>query len=189
MRSFPEWFAGFCFAAIALGALVPAAIMSIGAANLVTRNIWRPYVNRAMDARQESTVAKVTSLVVKFGALAFVVLLPLEYAINLQLLGGIWVLQVFPAVVFGLYTHWFRGNALLAGWAVGMVLGTALSWLQGMKPIYPLPGIGGVYIGVIALVANLLVAAAITAIANVLGSRAGADATTAGDYEDIAKST
>ena len=120
LKSFPEWFAGFCFAAIALGALVPAAIMSIGAANLVTRNIWRPYINAKMTAKQESTVAKVTSLMVKFGALAFVVFLPLEYAINLQLLGGIWMLQVFPAIAFGLYTRWFRANALLAGWAVGM---------------------------------------------------------------------
>ncbi|MFI4970312.1 MAG: monocarboxylate uptake permease MctP, partial [Lysobacterales bacterium] len=132
LKSFPEWFAGFCFAAIALGALVPASIMSIGAANLVTRNIWRPYISRDMTAKQESTVAKVTSLVVKLGALVFVVFLPLEYAINLQLLGGIWMLQVVPAVVFGLYTNWFRANALLAGWALGMVLGTTLSWSQGV---------------------------------------------------------
>ena len=42
---FPAWFAGFAFAAIAIGALVPAAVMSIGAANLFTRNFWKPYVN------------------------------------------------------------------------------------------------------------------------------------------------
>src|SRR5246127_3092621 len=42
---FPEWFAGFAFAAIAIGALVPAAVMSIGAANLFTRNVWKSYVN------------------------------------------------------------------------------------------------------------------------------------------------
>ncbi len=184
LASFPEWFAGFCFAAIALGALVPAAIMSIGAANLVTRNIWRPYINRNMTAKQESTVAKVTSLVVKFGALAFVVFLPLEYAINLQLLGGIWILQTFPAIVFGLYTRWFRASSLLAGWAVGMALGTALSWIEGVKPIYPLPGIGGVYIGLIVLVANLAVAALTTWIANQLGSVRGGDSTSPADYAD-----
>lgn len=184
MQSFPEWFSGFCFAAIALGALVPAAIMSIGAANLVTRNIWRPYVNANMSAKQESTVAKVTSLVVKFGALAFVVFLPLEYAINLQLLGGIWMLQVLPAVVFGLYTRWFRANALLAGWALGMVTGTTLSWLQGMKPMFPIPGLGMVYIGVTALLANCIVAAVFTAIANALRAARNADATMAADYVD-----
>ena len=43
--AFPDWFAGFCFAAIALGALVPAAVMSIVAANTFTRNIWKPFVH------------------------------------------------------------------------------------------------------------------------------------------------
>jgi SSS family solute:Na+ symporter len=184
LQSFPEWFAGFCFAAIALGALVPAAIMSIGAANLVTRNIWRPYVNGNMTAKQESTVAKVTSLVVKFGALAFVVFLPLEYAINLQLLGGIWMLQVFPAIAIGLFTRWFRANGLLAGWAVGMALGTALSWIEGVKPVYPLPGLGKVYIGLIALAANIAVAALITLAANWRGSARDNDATLSTDYAD-----
>jgi SSS family solute:Na+ symporter len=183
-QSFPEWFAGFCYAAIALGALVPAAIMSIGAANLVTRNFWRPYVNPAMTPKQEAGVAKVTSLVVKFGALAFVVFLPLEYAINLQLLGGIWMLQVFPAIVLGLFTRWFRSGGLLAGWATGMALGTALSASVGMKPVFVLPGIGGVYIGLIALAANLAVAALVTAIANARGAARTGDVTQAGDYGD-----
>ncbi|MDR3386088.1 MAG: sodium:solute symporter [Rudaea sp.] len=187
MQSFPEWFAGFCCAAIALGALVPAAIMSIGAANLVTRNIWRPYVNRNMTPKQESTVAKVTSLVVKFGALIFVVFLPLEFAINLQLLGGIWILQILPAVVFGLYTRWFHPSALLAGWVVGMVLGTGLSWSQGVKPIFVLPGIGGVYIGLIALLANIVLAVLITAVAGARGR--GTDLTKAADYEDAVEAT
>src|SRR5207245_7309728 len=39
--SFPDWFAGFAFAAIAIGALVPAAVMSIAAANLFTRTSLR----------------------------------------------------------------------------------------------------------------------------------------------------
>jgi len=188
LKSFPEWFAGFCFAAIALGALVPAAIMSIGAANLVTRNVWRPYVNGNMTAKQESNVAKVTSLAVKFGALAFVVLLPMEFAINLQLLGGIWMLQVVPTVVFGLYTRWFRANALLAGWALGMTLGTGLSWVQGwtqaVKTTYQLPLVGVMYIGVIALAANALLAALVTLIANRMGLPRGKDATMPTDYED-----
>ena len=188
-QSFPEWFAGFCYAAIALGALVPAAIMSIGAANLVTRNIWRPFVERDMSARRESTVAKVTSLAVKFGALAFVVFLPLEYAINLQLLGGIWIAQILPAIAFGLFTRWFRGGALLAGWALGMVLGTALSASVGMKPVFALPGIGGAYIGLIALVANIAVAAALTAVANLRGHAPARDATQTVDYEDAATSS
>ncbi|MDQ0753929.1 hypothetical protein QF034_008160 [Streptomyces africanus] len=41
-----------------------------------------------------------------------------------QLLGGIWILQTFPALVGGLFTRWFHRSALLAGWAVGMIYGT-----------------------------------------------------------------
>src|SRR4030081_2287650 len=46
---FPNWFAGFAFAAIGIGALVPAAVMSIGAANLFTRNVWKAYVDPRLD--------------------------------------------------------------------------------------------------------------------------------------------
>ena len=38
LNVFPSWFVGFAFAAIAIGALVPAAVMSIAAANLFTRS-------------------------------------------------------------------------------------------------------------------------------------------------------
>jgi SSS family solute:Na+ symporter len=98
------------------------------------------------------------------------------------------MLQVVPAVVFGLYTRWFRANALLAGWAVGMALGTGLSWVQGwtegIKTTYPLPYIGVIYIGVIALVANALLATLITIIANLLALARSNDATVPADYED-----
>ena len=48
---FPSWFAGVAFAMIVIGALVPAAIMSIAAANLFTRNIYKEYLRRdATDA-------------------------------------------------------------------------------------------------------------------------------------------
>src|SRR4051794_24091844 len=42
--AFPQWFTGIAFAAIGIGALVPAAIMSIAAANLFTRNIYKEYL-------------------------------------------------------------------------------------------------------------------------------------------------
>src|SRR5882672_4776369 len=98
---FPSWFAGFSFAAIAIGALVPAAVMSIGAANLFTRNVWKSYVDPNISHAGEAAVAKIASLVVKVGALAFILFLPTQYALDLQLLGGLWILQTFPALVFG----------------------------------------------------------------------------------------
>ncbi|HET7161708.1 MAG TPA: sodium:solute symporter family protein [Rhodanobacteraceae bacterium] len=185
--SFPPWFAGFCFAAIALGALVPAAIMSIGAANLFTRNIWRPYVNDRLSNAQESRIAKNISLLVKFGALLAVLYLPTKFAIDLQLLGGIWMLQIFPAVICGLYTRWLRASALLLGWLAGMVLGSALAWQQGLKPVYPLvfgDAHYGIYIGLLALVLNFVVSILTTPIAARLKREGRPDRTQAIDYHD-----
>ncbi|HXS74143.1 MAG TPA: sodium:solute symporter [Rhodanobacteraceae bacterium] len=186
--SFPPWFAGFCFAAIALGALVPAAIMSIGAANLVTRNIWRPYINRNLAGAAEARIAKIVSLLVKFGALLCVLYLPTKFAIDLQLLGGIWMLQIFPAVVFGLFTRWLRPSALLLGWLAGMLVGSTLAWVNGLKPVYTVifsTGVHhGIYIGLIALAVNLFIAIVLTPVAVSLRRKAPSDLTLAMDYRD-----
>lgn len=159
---FPGWFAGFAFAAIAIGALVPAAVMSIGAANLFTRNFWKAYVNPQVDHAGEAMVAKISSLVVKVGALLVIVYLPTQFALDLQLLGGLWILQTLPALIFGLFTGWFTAPALLAGWVVGLCGGTYLTWMDGLKPLHLL-SVGGfqatVYVGLIALIANIAVAA------------------------------
>ena len=89
LHNFPSWFAGVAFAAIGIGALVPAAIMSIAAANLFTRNVYREFFHPRATDKQEAQMAKWVSLIVKFGALSFIVFVPLQYAIQLQLLGGI----------------------------------------------------------------------------------------------------
>jgi SSS family solute:Na+ symporter len=164
---FSSWFAGFAFSAIAIGALVPAAVMSIGAANLFTRNVWKSYVDPAISHAGEAAVAKIVSLVVKVGALAFTLLLPVQYALDLQLLGGLWILQTFPALVFGLFTRWFRAESLLLGWAVGILWGSWTAWGNGLKPIATID-LGGVsymfYVGLGAVILNVVVAA----IANVV---------------------
>jgi SSS family solute:Na+ symporter len=161
---FPSWFTGFAFAAIAIGALVPAAVMSIGAANLFTRNFWKPYVNPDVTPQGEAKVAKIASLVVKLGALVFVLFIPTQFAINLQLLGGVWIVQTFPAIVFGLFVRWFRAPALIAGWAVGIVSGSWIVFADGIKPVHTLV-LGGasytIYTGLLALALNILVAAVV----------------------------
>jgi SSS family solute:Na+ symporter len=162
LQQFPEAFAGFCLAAIAVGALVPAAIMSIAASNLFTRNIWGELARTRMTPRQESNMAKFVSLAVKFGALVFVLKLNTSFAIEMQLLGGIWIAQLFPAVVLGAFTRWFNPYALLVGWLAGMTSGTWMAWSVGMKSIYPIPHLGGIYAAVPALLLNLLLAALLT---------------------------
>jgi solute:Na+ symporter, SSS family len=168
VRMFPEWFAGFCLAAIGIGALVPAAIMSIATANLFTRNLWGEFVRRPLTPPQEASMAKLVSLVIKFGALAFILASSARYAIELQLLGGIWIMQLVPAIVFGLFTRWFRGAALLAGWAAGMVAGTAMVISMGMKTsVFPLHFAGhtfAVYAALPAAIINLVVTALISAV-------------------------
>ncbi|MFC7495442.1 MULTISPECIES: monocarboxylate uptake permease MctP [unclassified Nocardioides] len=189
-EQFSPWFAGVAFAAIVIGALVPAAIMSIAAANLWTRNIYKAFINRQATHAQEATQSKVVSLVVKFGALVFVLALSKDFAINLQLLGGVWILQTLPAIVIGLYTRWMHRWALFAGWAVGMAWGTWLAY--GVEspvqdhfggPLVNFPGTETkVYIALVAFLANLLAAIVLTVVFRAMNVAEGVDQTRAQDY-------
>jgi len=186
LHSFPSWFVGFAFAAIGIGALVPAAIMSIAAANLYTRNIHREFINKNPTDRQEARMAKLVSLVVKAGALVFILFVPTQYAIQLQLLGGIWIIQTLPPVMLGAYTRWFNDWALLLGWAVGTIVGTAMAIAAKLTPTYPLllaghtfPGYTAVY----TVILNLGVAILLTPVFNRMSAhRTPVDETVAADY-------
>lgn len=188
--SFPSWFAGVAFSAIAIGALVPAAIMSIAAANLFTRNVYREWFRPSATPPQEAKVSKVVSLFVKFVALIFVLTMDKQNAINFQLLGGIWILQTFPAIVFGLYTRWFHRWALLAGWAVGMVYGSVAAYNVSSPTaahfagsVASIPGIAQMgYIALTAFVVNIVVAAAGTLALRAAKAPYGVDTTIKGDY-------
>jgi SSS family solute:Na+ symporter len=186
LHSFPSWFVGIAFAAIGIGALVPAAIMSIAAANLYTRNIHREFINKNPTDKQEAQIAKWVSLIVKLGALVFILFVPTKYAIQLQLLGGIWIIQTLPAVMLGVYTRWFNAWALLVGWAVGTFAGTAMAIAANLTPAYPL-SIGGYtfpgYSAFYTVILNLLLAIVLTPLFNaVSGGRAPVDATLPADY-------
>ncbi len=181
VKMFPDWFAGFCLAAIGIGALVPAAIMSIASANLFTRNLYGEVLRRKMTPAEESRNAKLVSIFIKFGALAFVLFVKSQYAIELQLLGGIWIMQLFPAVVFGIFTRWFHGKALFWGWLAGMASGTSMAMARELKSsIYPVH-IGGhvypMYAAVPALAANLIVSTLVTVGLRAVGHPPGADTT------------
>jgi solute:Na+ symporter, SSS family len=191
-KLFPGWFAGLAFAAIAIGALVPAAIMSIAAANLWTRNIYTAFINPDATPKQEARQSKLVSLVVKFGALAFVLGLGTQQAINFQLLGGVWILQTMPALVFSLYTRWFHRWALLGGWAVGMAYGTLTAYnvaavgkpgshFGGPLQLIPFTQTKG-YIALTAFVLNVLVAVLLTLVLRAAKVPPGSDETSPSDY-------
>ncbi|GAB1645824.1 monocarboxylate uptake permease MctP [Krasilnikovia sp. MM14-A1259] len=195
-QQFPAWFAGIAFAAIGIGALVPAAIMSIAAANLFTRNIYKEYVRPDATPAQEAHVSKITSLVVKIGAVAFILFLDPQFSIDLQLIGGVIILQTGPAVALGLYSRWLHRGGLIAGWVAGMGLGM---WMLYQIPnattgrqhfggsAFPLSDFGfdtkrTIYVGFVAVLVNLLVAVVATLILRAAKTPEGVDGTTADDY-------
>ncbi len=184
---FPSWFVGFAFAAISIGALVPAGVMSIAAANLFTRNIYRAYLNPNCSEREETNIAKVTSLIIKMGGLAFILFLPTPFSINFQLLSTIWILQTLPAVYLGLYTRWFHRWGILIGWFCGMLVGTACIVTLGFQSsVYPFVFLGmkfPVNAAVAGLVVNLAVSATLTLILHQFNVAEGQDSTIAQDYE------
>jgi SSS family solute:Na+ symporter len=195
-QQFPGWFAGIAFAAIGIGALVPAAIMSIAAANLFTRNIYKEYLRKDATHAQEAQVSKIASLVVKVGAVAFILFLDPQFSIDLQLIGGVIILQTAPSVALGLYTRWLHRGGLIAGWTAGMGLGI---WMLYQIPnaatkrahfggsAFPLSEFGfdtakTIYVGFVAVAVNIVVAVVATLILRALKTADGFDGTTAEDY-------
>jgi solute:Na+ symporter, SSS family len=203
-QMFPQWFAGIAFAAVAIGALVPAAIMAIAAANLFTRNIYKEYIKRDATPAQEATVSKIASLVVKAGALLVILLISPQFSIDLQLIGGVIILQTLPAVAVGLYTKWLHRWGLVAGWFAGMGLGMwMLFQIQNPSPTNFHKHFGGsnfplskwfdptaiglnakttVYVGFVAVLANLVVAVIVTLLCRLLRAPDGVDITQPADY-------
>lgn len=187
---FPDWFTGVAFAAIGVGALVPAAIMSIAASNLFTRNVYTSFIRPDASPEEETRVSQLVSLLVKLGALVFVLGFDKSLAINLQLLGGIWVVQTFPAIGIGLYTRWLDRWGLLAGWAAGMAYGTYTAYDQSSpaqshfgSPLADIPFVGHTgYIALTAFVLNMVVAVAVTALVRAFKVPAGPDETSPDDY-------
>ena len=160
-RCFRRWFSGFAFAAIAIGALVPAAVMCIGAANLFTRNFWKAYVEPDVSHAGEAKVAKITSLVVKVGALVSSSSCRRSSRSTCSCSAASGSCRPFPALVFGLFsTGSARRRCLPAGpsaWraAAGSRLPTASSRSTASSSSgssYTL------YTGLIALVLNIVVA-------------------------------
>ncbi|WP_102223583.1 monocarboxylate uptake permease MctP [Acidimangrovimonas sediminis] len=189
LHAFPSWFAGVAFGAIAVGALVPAAIMAIAAANIFTRDIWGPFVkgqNAGTGTKAETLVAKVFAMIMIAGAIFFIVVIPNTYAVQLQLLGGMWLIQIFPSVALSVFTRFFNGWALLVGWAVGIVTAT---WMVAENHFagslwtfhlfgYEVPS----YIAFATLILNLIVAAILSLILNAVANDRALDETQAADY-------
>ena len=182
LQMFPGWFAGVAFAAIAIGALMPASIMAIACGNLFTRNIFKEFIAPGCQPQTEARMAKIIAFAAKLGALFFVLELKTTYAIQLQLLGGIWICQTVPAVLLALYVR-LDPRALLAGLATGVGLGSWMYFAEGTTYSLHILGLTvPCYAAVSALVANLLVSWLLTVVLQTASGGNISDETAAEDY-------
>jgi solute:Na+ symporter, SSS family len=204
-QMFPGWFAGIAFAAVAIGALVPAAIMSIAAANLWTRNVYKEYIKPDATPAQEAQMSKIASLVVKAGALLAILVIDPQFSIDLQLIGGVIILQTLPSVGLGLLTRWFHRGGLVAGWIAGMLVGFWTLWVTpavtytaaGQPPTVTKEHFGGsafalsklgfdtkvtIYAGFVAVLVNVIVAVVATLILRAANVEDGVDETSGAQY-------
>ncbi|MRN40818.1 MAG: sodium:solute symporter [Nitrosopumilales archaeon] len=161
LYSMPPWFTGIALLGIFIGGLVPAAIMAMSQANLLTRNIIKE-IRPNTSASSEIRITKISSTVFKFVALGFVFTIPATYAISLQLLGGILIIQILPAVFFGLYIKSLRKEALIPGLLVGIFSGTFMVEYTNhfgalTSSLFNIPIFGSLYIAVVALTFNLTI--------------------------------
>jgi len=169
LYSMPGWFSGIALLGIFVGGLVPAAIMAMAQANLLTRNIIKE-IKPNLTPKSEIRITKISSTVFKFVALGFVFTVPATYAISLQLLGGILIAQILPAVFFGMYVKSLRKEPLIAGLLVGIFLGVYM--VESVNNFGSLSSslfnttFGSIYIAVIALAVNLVISFAGSAILN-----------------------
>ncbi|MBI1827964.1 MAG: sodium:solute symporter [Thaumarchaeota archaeon] len=169
LYSMPGWFSGIALLGIFIGGLVPAAIMAMAQANLLTRNIIKE-IKPNLTPKSEIRITKISSTVFKFVALGFVFTVPATYAISLQLLGGILIAQILPAVFFGMYVKSLRKEPLIAGLLVGIFLGVYM--VESVNNFGALSSslfnttFGSIYIAVIALAVNLVISFAGSAILN-----------------------
>jgi Na+/proline symporter len=113
--------------------------------------------------------------------------LPTAFASNLQLAGGVWILQTLPAVFLGLYTRWLHAKALIVGLIGSIGLGTWMLASQHFSSVYPFVFGGSkvqVYTGLVALIANIFLTVLCTLLFRAIGVTESKDATTSADYKD-----
>jgi len=135
-------------------------------------------------------------VVVKAGTVAVILALEPQFSIDLQLIGGVLILQTLPPIVFGLLTRWFHPWALLCGWAAGLAGGLLMLYntanpLTGKEHFggaqYALAELGldtkvTVYTGILALLANIAVTLIASLVLRSTGAARGVDETREHDY-------
>ena len=140
VATFPAKFVGVVFAAIAVGALVTSAAMSVAFANIVSRNICCEFGHQAA-VEQQTGVAKLAPLVTKAAAFALFILVPLPHLLPFHLLTGLWMFLAVPAILLWLCPRTLNGRALVVGSVVCIALGSSAAWWVGLKAAISIVGL------------------------------------------------
>jgi SSS family solute:Na+ symporter len=153
-RTYPPWFLGFVGAAGAVTAMVPASILVMYAATLLSKNVYRAAIRPDAGDAAVFRMSRALVVVIMAGALVLCVLLPLDL-VSLLILGYDGVCQFFPGVVMGLFWKRATKQGVLAGLAAGLAVTTGLI-LGGRDPLW------GLNAGFVGLAVNGLVAWAVS---------------------------
>ncbi|MGC8649811.1 MAG: sodium:solute symporter family protein [Hydrogenobaculum sp.] len=160
VSTMPQWFSGIALLGIFIGGLVPASIMAIASSNLMV-NILRE-LNIA-NSSNETKIAKWFSFLFKLIPLFFVFVVPPTFAIALQLVGGIIVLQTLPSIFLGLFIKNLNKESLMVGLLAGIGFGVyeleSVNHFGLIQNILMPSPFGPIFIGAAALGVNIAIVA------------------------------
>jgi len=120
-KTFPPWFLGIIGGAGALTAMVPAAVQLLTASTLFIKNFCSPIFAPSMTDIQVARAARATVLGIAALALGFAIYSDTTL-VALLLLGYAGVVQLFPGVVFGLYSRRVTAGGIFAAMAAGIAV-------------------------------------------------------------------
>jgi SSS family solute:Na+ symporter len=165
VATLPPWAVGIVGAAGVLTALVPGSMITMTAATLTARNLYGAYNKNATD---DQIVFLAKCLVPVVMAIAvFFTLTGNSTIVTLLLVGYSLVTQMFPALVASLFPN---SGATRQGAMAGIVVGVGVAaWLTfshasvgSLMPFLP-QAIKDLNVGIIALIANIVVLAVVSA--------------------------
>src|SRR4051794_542422 len=179
--AFPAWFVGLIGSAGVLCALVPGSMLLIASATTVAKNIVRG-VNPEMSDASTASLSKLMVPVIALAGVAFV-FAGGQTLVTLLLLGYALVTQLFPSLVMALVRPgWVTKYGAMAGIVAGVGMVAAMSFagatpetsstvdsLIGGLPSY----LAQLNLGIVALVVNLIVMVAVSAVTRSAAPAAG----------------
>jgi len=165
---FPSTFVAIAFAGIVIGSMIPAGLQSLGAANLITRNIYLDFINRRASERQQVFWGRVAVFIMIVASLIFAIV-PAASGLIFFLLtfSYAWLLQTLPAIILSMYWYDLDKYSVAAGWAAGTGLVTyGLATVKFASSL--LPWFYNMYVGLLGLIVNLAVMLIVHAVVKAL---------------------